>query len=63
VTRARVSQILSVLQLAPEIQEAVLFLEPGNGRERITERSLRAIAGEVAWARQRRMWAAIGSQR
>jgi hypothetical protein len=52
VTRARVSQIMSLLNLAPDIQESILWLRPRSGR-RITEREMRQIAGEVRWDRQR----------
>lgn len=60
VTRARVTQIMNLLNLAPNIQEELLFLaKPENGRERITEKGLRPIAGEVDWQRQRGMWASL----
>ena len=61
VTRARMTQIMSLLNLAPDIQEQLLFL-PGvaSGREAVTERSLRPIAAEVDWRVQRRMWAVVG---
>ena len=52
VTRARVSQIMNLLNLAPEIQEYLLWLPSECGRE-VTERELRRIAGEVRWDRQR----------
>jgi len=60
VTRARATQIMNLLHLAPDIQEAVLGLPPvTTGRDPITERDLRPIAAEVRWARQREMWARI----
>lgn len=52
VTRARVTQIINLLNLAPEIQEYLLWLPSECGRE-ITERDLRSIAAEVGWDRQR----------
>jgi hypothetical protein len=52
VTRARVTQIMNLLNLAPDIQEYLLWLPPRLGR-RITEREMRQIAGEVRWDRQR----------
>ena len=52
VTRARVTQIMNLLNLAPDIQEYLLWLPPTSGR-RITEREMRQIAGEVRWDRQR----------
>lgn len=54
VTRARVTQIMDLLGLAPDIQEAVLFLPATErGRESITERDLRPIAALADWGRQR----------
>jgi hypothetical protein len=59
VTRARLTQIMNLLCLAPDIQEAILFLLPVvNGRPQVTERDVRPIAAEASWARQRRAWAA-----
>ncbi|MCL4209633.1 MAG: hypothetical protein HRU76_13480 [Phycisphaeraceae bacterium] len=56
VTRARVSQITALLNLAPDIQEAVLAL-PGDTA--ISEHDLRPIAAEIDWRTQRRMWKAL----
>ena len=57
VTRARVTQVMNLLHLAPDIQEAVLFLPlMTEGRDPVTERDLRPIAAEINWARQRDMW-------
>ena len=44
ITRARVTQILGLLRLAPEIQEHVLSLPDMVRRSAITERALRPIA-------------------
>ena len=57
VTRARMTQIMSLLNLAPDIQEALLFL-PRTLSERgpITERRLRPLTAEPDWDTQRRMW-------
>jgi hypothetical protein len=52
VTRARVTQIMNLLNLAPGLQESILWLPPTSGR-RIIEREMRQIAGEVRWDRQR----------
>ena len=58
VTRARLTQIMNLLSLAPDIQEAVLFLPATErGRESITERELRPIAAEKIWNVQRQEWA------
>ena len=57
VTRARVTQIMNLLHLAPEIQEALLHLPlVRSGRDPVTEHDLRAIAAEVHWDRQRCLW-------
>jgi len=48
------TQIMVLNHLAPEIQEALLFL-PSTvaGMAVLTERELRAVAAEVGWGRQR----------
>ncbi len=57
VTRARLTQIMNLLSLAPDIQEAILFLPPvESGKDRITERELRCVVDEVDWVRQRQSW-------
>jgi len=62
VTRARVTQIMNLLHLAPDIQEAVLALpRVEQGRDPITERDLRPIAAIVDWRKQRRAWAVLAS--
>ena len=54
VSRARVSQIMDLLNLAPEIQEALLFLpRVERGRDPVTERELRSLAGLASWSMQR----------
>jgi hypothetical protein len=60
VTTARMSQIMNLLNLAPDIQEAILFLpEVTSGKPTITERHLRLIAAELSWARQRSAWGRV----
>ena len=57
VTRARVTQIMNLLYLAPDIQEAVLFLpRTVQGRDRLVSRDLLQISCVAAWRRQRKMW-------
>ena len=57
VTRARVSQILSLVHLAPDIQEAILFLpRTQRGRDRVILSDVMPIAMELDWKRQRRAW-------
>lgn len=52
-TRARLSQILDLTNLAPDLQEQILFLEATGGREPLRERSLRGAVRIMAWGRQR----------
>ena len=57
VSRARLTQVMNLLTLAPDIQEALLFEEPtGRGRDQKTERELRSIVAELSWQKQRRLW-------
>jgi hypothetical protein len=57
VTRARLTQIMNLLCLAPDIQEDILLLSaPNRGRDAITERQLRPIAAMANWSRQRQLW-------
>ena len=59
VSRARVTQILNLLSLAPNIQEAILFLpRVESGRDLVSERDLRPMAAVANWREQRRMWRA-----
>ena len=58
VTRARVSQVMNLLYLAPDIQEAVLFLpRTQRGRDPVILRDLQPIASTLDWRTQRRLWA------
>ncbi len=60
VTRARVTQIMNLLHLAPDIQEEILFLpHVRSGRDPITERHLRTIESELNWSEQRRLWRSL----
>lgn len=57
VTRARVTQIMNLRYLAPDIQEELLFLPRiERGKEPIQERHLRPIAAVPDWRKQRRIW-------
>lgn len=63
VSRARVTQIMNLLHLAPDIQEAVLSLpRVAEGRDPITERDLRPIAAEVDWEVQRGFWRRVADR-
>ncbi|MFO8014599.1 MAG: hypothetical protein R6X20_14980 [Phycisphaerae bacterium] len=60
VSRARVTQIMNLLHLAPDIQEEILFLpRTHHGRDPIREIMLRPIAAVLDWRKQRRMWKEI----
>jgi hypothetical protein len=62
VTRARITQIMNLLNLAPDIQEAILFLSPiDEGREVIKEWQVRPIAAMPDWDKQRRLWADLNA--
>jgi hypothetical protein len=57
VTRARISQIVCLLHLAPDIQEALLFLPPTvRGRDPLLLSDLMPIAAAFDWRKQRRLW-------
>jgi hypothetical protein len=53
VTRARMTQIMKLLHLAPDIQEQILFLPPIKG---LNDRNLRPIVRRIDWDEQRRMF-------
>jgi hypothetical protein len=57
VTRARMTQIMSLLWLAPDIQEEILFL-PGTvkGRDLVQLQHLLPIAAKAGWHKQRARW-------
>lgn len=60
ISRPRLTQIFNLLNLAPDLQEELLFLEPADcGRERLTEKALRRLSGMWAWDEQRRSFKAI----
>ena len=62
VTRARITQVMNLLHLAPDLQERVLFLAPvTQGRARVTEHTLRPVAALVCWHEQRAAWAGLSS--
>jgi len=57
VTRARLTQIMNLLNLAPDIQEQLLFLPSvGRGRDPVKEWQLRPIAANRCWKKQRTLY-------
>jgi hypothetical protein len=54
VTRARLTQIMNLLTLAPDIQQQILLLPRfERGRCPLTERQLRPISAKLNWSEQR----------
>jgi hypothetical protein len=62
VSRARLSQILSLLLLAPDIQETLLFLPPTErGRDPIHLGQLQPLTALPDWRHQRTLWQDLAS--
>lgn len=60
-TRGRMTQILDLLLLAPDIQEEILksVAEAPLGRDRVSERGLRDVVKHADWEGQRAAWGKI----
>src|SRR5262245_39314526 len=59
VSRARITQIMSLINLAPDIQEAILFWPSiQRGRDPITLADVLPLAKWLDWQQQRRCWQA-----
>jgi hypothetical protein len=57
VTLARVTQVMNLLDLAPDLQEEILCPTPSaNGRDRLSERSIRPILESPSCKTQRKTW-------
>ena len=57
ISQPRMSQIMSLLNLVPDIQEELLYLpEVVQGKAAIHERLLRPLTTELDWRVQRRLW-------
>lgn len=57
VSRARITQIMNLRLLAPDIQEALLYLPMTDGRRApIREKHIRPIAAIPDWRKQRKLW-------
>jgi len=60
VTRGRITQIMNLRQLAPDIQEQLLFLpRVHQGRDPIHLHQLQPLAVILDWRKQRSMWKAL----
>ena len=55
-TPARVTQIMDLLNLAPEIQEQILAVTLDGEEADIPERKMRSITGLPLWEQQRKRW-------
>ncbi len=63
VSPARISQIVGLNLLAPDIQEEILFLPPTlRGRDPLREPHVRPITAVLPWPSQRRMWRNLQQQ-
>ena len=57
VSRSRMTQVMGLLNLAPDIQEEILTLpRTVSGHDPIVERDVRGICRVDVWGRQREMW-------
>lgn len=60
VTQPRITQIMNLLHLAPDIQEEILFLPlVMSGRDPVHEHMLRDVACVMEWTAQRRRWGSL----
>jgi hypothetical protein len=62
VSRARMTQIMNLLGLAPDIQEELLFLPRVERYERFHLRRLQPIARLLSWRQQRECWHRLQQQ-
>lgn len=64
VTRARITQIMDLNLLAPDIQEQILHLPATiKGPDPIREKDIRVITAAAYWPRQRKLWARLLADR
>ncbi len=62
-SRPRVTQLINLTFLAPDIQEEILFMEVSAGRDPISEHDLRRVLRSVDWQAHRRIWEKIKASR
>ena len=63
VTRARLSQIMNLTMLAPDLQEELLFLpRVERGHDPVHLRLLQPIALVPDWRKQRRLWRELNAK-
>jgi hypothetical protein len=64
VSRSRLTQVMNLLNLAPDIQEEILFLTLETAEQRgIHERSVRQLSSQLSWTQQRARWQILSSLR
>jgi hypothetical protein len=64
VSRARISQIVNLVALAPGIQEALLYLpRTVRGRDPIHLRQLQPLAAVLDWEQQQNLWRKLQATR
>ena len=64
VSRSRLTQVMNLLNLAPDIQEQILFLTWETAEQRgIHERSVRQLSSQLSWTEQRARWHVLSSPR
>lgn len=62
VSRARITQIMNLRLLAPDIQEDLLFLpHTETARDMLKYAEIRSLTVEADWAKQRRMWVKLST--
>ncbi len=60
ISTTRMTQIMWLDNLAPDIQEEILFLpRTTHGRDAIKEADIRPIAKTLDWNKQRQMWSRL----
>ena len=63
VTPARISQVMALLGLAPDIQEAILFLpRTVRGRDPLQMYDVLPLTILLDWKTQRRLWQQLASR-
>ncbi len=63
VTRERMSQIMELIWLAPDIQQEILEFPPNRtGRFPVSEVGARRVAEKLGWAEQRAVWLNLKKQ-
>ncbi len=58
-SRARITQLLALTLLAPDIEEEIAFMKHTAGGGGISERHLRSLVQQARWDQQRRHWATL----